>query len=247
MSATVILEVVIIIFIAALTRSTLGFGDALIGMPLMTLVIDIQVAAALSLIVSMMIASVILYQNWAGVDMRAAGRLIVAAFAGVPTGILILKRAPEPVVTLVLGIVLVIYGTYSLLPSQATAGEKNAAYPDNLAYAFGFVSGLLGGAYNTSGPPVVVYGTMRKWPPDTFRTTLQSFFLPTGVFTMLAHALGGLWTGTVLSLVAYSLPVVVLSIFLGGYLSSRIPHQAFSQVIHASLVMMGIMMVIRIL
>jgi uncharacterized protein len=249
MTVSAIMAVILIIFIAAITRSTLGFGDALIGMPLLTLVIDIQVAAPVSLMVSMTIAVFILAQNWRNVDVRIASRLIIPAFIGIPVGVFILKNAPEAIVLFILGVILILYGLYNLfvpLLSKQKTEEKSKSTHDNLAYVFGFISGVLGGAYNTSGPPVVVYGTMRKWHPDIFRTTLQSYFLPTGIFTMIGHAIGGLWTHPVLSLYVYVLPAVLLSIVIGGWLSRCIPIAFFSKLIYGFLVLMGVLMVVRV-
>ena len=45
-----------------------------------------------------------------------------------------------------------------------------------IAYLFGFVAGVLGAAYNTSGVVITIYATLRDWSPDRFRSTLQSYF-----------------------------------------------------------------------
>jgi len=37
----------------------------------------------------------------------------------------------------------------------------------------------IGGAYGMNGPPLVAYGSLRRWtPPERFRATLQGYFLP---------------------------------------------------------------------
>ena len=51
-----------------------------------------------------------------------------------------------------------------------------------LRSTFGFFAGILGGAYNTNGPPVVIYGSLRKWSPATFRATLQGYFFMAAFF-----------------------------------------------------------------
>ena len=43
-------------------------------------------------------------------------------------------------------------------------------------YVSGFLSGLLIGAYNTGGPPVVVYADCRRWNSNQFKSNLQGFF-----------------------------------------------------------------------
>ena len=53
----------------------------------------------------------------------------------------------------------------------------------------GLLSGILTGAYNVGGPPVVIYADARRWTPDAVRSNLQSFFLLKGVMLVGVHAL----------------------------------------------------------
>jgi len=225
--------VIITLFVSTLTRSTLGFGDALLAMPLLTFAIGIKTVTPLVALVSLTIAISILLGSWREGDVKAVWRLIISSIAGIPFGLVLLKTAPEPVVKSILGVLLVLFGLYSLLtPRLPTLKGKK------LAYVAGFISGLLGGAYNTSGPPVIIYGTLRRWPPERFRATLQGYFLSTA-FIVIGHGIAGLWTSDVLILYAYALPPVLLAIYLGGKLNQSIPPGKFDRFVYAVLVVMG--------
>ena len=65
------------------------------------------------------------------------------------------------------------------------------------AYPAGFIAGCLGGAYNTAGPPVIVYGSLRQWPKEEFRAVLQAFFFVNAVFTVASHTIARHLTTTV--------------------------------------------------
>ncbi|MCK4726258.1 MAG: sulfite exporter TauE/SafE family protein, partial [Anaerolineales bacterium] len=88
---------------------------------------------------------------------------------------------PEIIVTL-LGIILVAYAVYGLI--HMTLPELKHPY---WAYLMGFIAGIIGGAYNTSGPPVIIYGNCRRWPPKEFKGNLQGYFLVTNVVFILVH------------------------------------------------------------
>ncbi len=111
-------------------------------------------------------------------------------------------------------------------------------------YLFGFVGGLLGGAITAGGPAIVIFGTLRRLPPDEFRATLQGCFTPLNIFILLGHALAGLWTPPVLELYAMSLPVIFFALWIGGRVHHAIPAQAFSRVVYLMLVALGVVMVI---
>jgi len=239
MSFNLTILVLTILFFSTLTRSTFGFGDALLAMPLLTLFIDVKIATPLVQLIASIIALVIVGQSWRSVDLRVTWRLIVSSAAGVPVGLLMLKSAPEGVIIGLLAALLISYGLFNLtrprLPQLAN---------HNWAYGFGFVAGILGGVYNTNGPPVIIYGTLRKWSPERFRATLQGYFLPTGMFIVLGHALAGLWTRQVWQLFGLSLPLVLAAVFWGGRLNRHIPPHRFDRLIYAILVGLGLILLI---
>jgi len=232
-----ILPVLVILFLSTFTRSALGFGDALIAMPLLAMVVGMRTATPLVAFAASTIAITIMLGGWRRVDFGTAWRLIVSSLVGIPIGLFFLKAAPEVIVQAILGLVLIVFGSYSLLKPNLLAlrGER-------LSYLFGLAAGILGGAYNANGPPVVIYGALRRWPPERFRATLQCYFVPTGLTILISHGLAGLWNPTVLRLYAYALPVIMLAIFLGGRLNKAMAGGRFNRVVYVSLVAMGVLL-----
>ncbi|MBN1995087.1 MAG: sulfite exporter TauE/SafE family protein [Anaerolineae bacterium] len=236
---TIILLTLAIIFMAALTRSTFGFGDALLAMPLLTLLVGVQTATPLMAFVGPTIASTIVWRHWRSIDFGATWHLIISTVLGIPVGIFVLKTAPEEIVKQMLGLLIILISLYNLIrPRLITLSQRR------WAYLFGFVAGVIGSAYNTNGPPIVIYGVMRRWPPDRFRATLQGYFLPTGLLILAGHGLAGLWTLQVLQLYALALPFMVTAIFLGTKLNQRIPPHRFEKFIYAALLALGFLLLI---
>src|SRR6266576_5878197 len=99
--------VLAVIFVATLIRSTLGFGEALVAVPLLALRIPISVAAPLAVLVSVVVAAVIVAQDWRRVEFRSAVHLILWSILGIPLGILLLVKVDGRFVKLVLGMVIV--------------------------------------------------------------------------------------------------------------------------------------------
>jgi uncharacterized protein len=229
-----------ILFISALIRSTFGFGDALMAMPFLVLFIGVRSATPLVALFSTTIALIIAGANWRNIDIKAAWRLILASLLGIPLGLWVLAHAPEEIVKAVLGGCLIMFGLYSLTRPALPSLDQSA-----WAYGFGFVAGVLGGAYNTNGPPVVLYGTLRRWPPERFRATLQGYFIPTGGFIALSHGLAGLWTGEVLQLYLLAFPFVLAAIFLGGKLNGLMPTRRFERLLYLALVGLGVLLILN--
>ena len=228
-----------ILFVSTFIHSTLGFGQALIAMPLLTMVVEFKTATPLVAFVLMTIAVVILLKNWRVVDLSAVWRLVLSSCFGIPVGLFLLKGVPEGLMKVFLGILVVLFSLYNLANRHLKMIDLSRVSGESgIAYLFGFVAGVLGAAYNTSGVVITIYATLRDWSPDRFRST-QSYFVFTGVLILASHGLAGLWTPYVLRLYVTSLPLILVGIFLGGKLNRFIPQGQFDGYVNVGLLIMG--------
>jgi uncharacterized membrane protein YfcA len=230
---------VLVLFVATLAHAVFGFGSALVAMPLLALTVGVQTATPLVAFVMLTTTGVMLWGSWRHVDLHATGQLVLSSIVGIPIGVLILKAAPEAWVKVLLGVFLITSSLYALLRPPLRALERHG-----WAYVFGFVAGVLGGAYNTNGPPLVLYGALRRWSPERFRATLQGYFVPATVCIWVGHGLGGLWTPRVVGLYVLSLPLVLLAIGLGMKLNHRIPARRFERVLGVILIGLGLLLLL---
>ena len=96
-----------------------------------------------------------------------------------------------------------------------------------------------------NGPPLVVYGALRRWSPERFRATLQGYFLPASLLGMAGYRAAGLWVPAVTHYYLTSLPVVLAATFLGRALNRRIDSRRFVYCIHLGLVAVGVVLLIQ--
>lgn len=224
-----------IVFLATLIRSTFGFGEALVAVPLLALVIPVKVAAPLAVLFSITVAAVVLLQDWDRVHVGSAWRLILATLPGIPLGLLLLKAVDEPIVKTVLAVVILAFSLYCL--TRRTLLELP---DDRLAWLFGFGAGVLGGAYGMNGPPLVVYGSLRRWSPEHFRATLQGYFLIASLAGMIGYWLGDLWVSDVTRGYLLSLLPALAAIFLGRAINRRLDRNRFVRYVHLGLILIGL-------
>ena len=234
--------VLAVLFLATLIRSAFGFGEALVAVPLLALLIPVTVAAPVAVLTSITVATIVLAQDWSEVHVRSAGWLVLSTLFGIPLGLLLLTRVAEPVVKTALAIVIVAFSGYSL-----SSARKFVLRDDRTAWLFGFVAGILGGAYGMNGPPLVIYGTLHEWSPRHFRATLQGYFLPASVMVMVGYWAAGLWTPVVTHYYLLSLPLVLVGVFAGRFVNRRMRGPQFILYIHAGLVVIGATLLVQAL
>jgi len=229
-----------VVFLASLVRGFLGFGNALVAMPLLALFMHMNVVTPLVALQAFLMVPIMLVRSWRHICLKNAWRLTLGAAFGTPIGLIFLKDAHEQVVQLVLAVVIAAFSLYSLLrPSLLRL------HTDRGAVVAGFLAGLLGGAYNTNGPPLVMYGAMRRWPPEKFRATLQGFFLLSGIMILAGHAAAGLWTAAVFRYLFLSIPVIVVAMLLSRRYGSRIPAGKFDKLVYVMLLVIAGMLALK--
>ncbi len=234
------LFILLILFLSTLVRSTFGFADAITAMPLLTMVVSIHIATPLVALMSLTISTVLLIQNWHLIHFKRAYLLIFYTVIGIPIGLFLLKGLFDSVMKLILALVIILFSVYQLAKPQLFQ-----LFNDKWMGMFGIISGILGGIYNTGGPIIVLYSTLRRWEPIQFRATLQGYFFPIDLMVALAHGLGGFWTQTVLFYYVWSLPLIFTAIFLGGKLHSKVLAGQFDKYIYICLIIIGVILFIN--
>jgi len=228
--------VVAVLFVATLVRSGFGFGEALFAVPLLALAIPVTIAAPVAVLVSITIAAVIVVQDWRQIHGRSTAWLVVSTLIGIPIGLLVLTSGHETAIRTTLGVVILLFALYSLVGARPPElGGDSRAW----LFGCGLCAGVLGGAYGMNGPPLVIYGAMRRWSPASFRATLQGYFLPASLAGMAGYWIAGVWTPLVTRYYVLSLPAVVPAIFLGRLVNQRMRGDAFLRVVYIVLALVG--------
>jgi uncharacterized membrane protein YfcA len=235
-------HVLLVVFLATLIRSALGFGEALFAVPLLAFRLPLAVATPLAVLISITIAAVVVVQDRQKVHWRSAGWLLAASLFGIPLGILLLTSSHQQAIKIALGLFLIGFSAYSVSASKSL--ELEADDPVWLL-ACGLFAGVLGGAYGMNSPPLVVYGAMRGWTPQHFRATLQAYFLPASAMGMLGYWLRGLWVPAVTHYYLESLPVVIPAIFFGRVINSKLRGKSFLTLAYICLAAVGAALLIQ--
>lgn len=235
------LYILSVVFVATVVRSAFGFGEALLAVPLLVLRIPLQVAAPLAVLISVTIAGYIVVQDWRHVHFKSAGWLVFATLFGIPLGLMLLTSSHQQAVKLGLAIVIICFALLSL------AGSPPELRTDNKIWlaGCGLVAGILGGAYGMNGPPLAVYGTMRRWSAQHFRATLQGYFLPASLLGMLGYWWKGLWVPSVTHYYLLSLPITIPAIWAGRTLNQRLAVDSFRKYIYCGLIIIGAVLAIQ--
>lgn len=236
--------IISIIFLGSLIYSTFGFGDALFSMPFLTLIIGIKTATPLMTMNGTTLALVLFIKHRNDIQWRAALKLLLASVCGIPFGIYFLKYGNENITKIILGLIITSVSVYNLYIKKDAITQ---IIPSFSVYFFGFIAGILGGAFNTGGPAVAIYGTLSGWTQLQFVSTLQGYFLPNDVFILIGQLSTGLLNKTVVYYYLICLPFLLLATIIGNKIRKMIPTAKFNRYLFGILMCVGLVFLLRAL
>ncbi|GMU41718.1 MAG: hypothetical protein AMXMBFR23_25840 [Chloroflexota bacterium] len=223
------LALVLIAFGGTLIQAGVGFGFALVFVPIAALVVPPREAVAVSLLLGTVLASGMYLEHPARTSGRAIAPLVVGAVAGTPIGLVALLRADETVLRfLVASTVLA-----SALVTLATGHSRpHAARPEPLLRQglAGLLGGIIRGAVSMGGPPIVIYQHWIGGSAERIRNALTAYFFWLGIPATLIALPTGVFTRDVVRTVAFALPALVAGMAVGRYVRPRLPEAWFGAI-----------------
>ena len=242
-----LLIVAFALFLGGAVQSIGGFGAMLVAVPLVSMVLPLQTTVPLLSTLGVPITVVVFYNNRRGIDWREVGRITVGALIGIPLGLWALKNIDGDLIMHLLGGLLIAYSVYALFvePRLLANPQKARSSSRFLSLLVGLTSGVLGGAFNTGGPPLIVYGDWLRWPKERFKAIVQGVFITNGSIIITGHIISGNLNATMLPYVAVALPGILLGLWAGHHIDKYINPIQFRRIVLCLLLVMGASLAFR--
>ncbi len=227
-----------IFLFSGLVQGLTGFGSALVAIPLLSFFLDIKVAIPLCILNSLIITSYLSQRLYQHMEKRKLTPLCIATIPGILLGTYFFKKGDSQLLSLIFGILLIVYGLYNLFSNPQQNNIKSF-----WSYIAGFFSGLIGAILSTGGPPVIIYTLQSGWKKDEIKATLTGYFFFTATLTALAHLLTGIMSMEIFSLFMITAPCVLMGTITGSKCYDYFKNEAYLRLINLFLIIMGILMV----
>ena len=228
-----------IIFLAYLVRGICGFGSGLIAIPVLSLMFPLKVAVPLVVMLDYLASAghgVSLRQS---IQWREIARLIVPALFGVSAGLLIFHKVDAELLTRFLGGFVFLYALYALWGPQMPRVSSWWALPA------AFSGGAIGTLFGTGGPFYVTYLKARQLDKTAFRATFACIFILDGAARVTGYVGTAVVDIQLLFLLAMSLPVMILGMYLGGKIHTSLSAEIFTRAISILLLASGASLMLR--
>lgn len=224
-----------IVFIAGLVRGVSGFALGLLGTSVLINLIDFYTAIALIALLQPIATSILLLHYRRSCNFQAVTPLAICSFIAVPFGVIASDQIDSQVMLVCLGLIIIIYVAYSWftprLPEVKSSGW---------GYLAGLTSGFFSGAYNSCGPPLIIYAHFCEWNPEEFKSNIQGVRICSMILAVVVHGLNHDFNSEVWRLFFLGVPSVCLGISAGIILSNYLNPVIFKKIVLILLMLTGV-------
>lgn len=262
------LPIQLAIFGAVFLQAIAGWGfalSAIAGVSTLGPGVTIQEAQALVAIIAVPVDAGMFmpYLIEKKFDAKIVDRWVVGALVGTPLGVLGLKYVDEKLALFCLGSVLLTYCAYAsyeimrcyhndnqaalsdddTMASAASACKITPAqYPALGTWTSGVLAGLLGGAFDAPGPPLVVFADLTGMAnnPNLTRANLLAFFALSSQLVAITDLLDGRFSmGFIWPSVVLAIPSMLLANAAGSWCVQFVDQEQFRWVVISLLAACG--------
>lgn len=216
-------------------NSFVGFGFALITVPLMAVAVGPSEAVVLSAVYGLLSNGAVAIRHRRDTDVPVVRRLVAGSVPGMVLGLAVLITVPAaPLqaaisVSVLVSVVVLARGWVIVDPHPG------------VDVAAGFVSGVLNTSVGVSGPPVIMDLHGRSLGKGPFRASLVVFFAATGLVAIALFAVAGRLDATLLLASVLALPAWPVGSLLGGWAHRRFSEERFRTLVLWMLVLTALL------
>jgi uncharacterized membrane protein YfcA len=160
-------------------------------------------------------------------DWRTLAPFIIGGTIGVPLGTLLLTYIDPAYMRSLVGVLLVVYGTYGLTQPALKPVPAGVAADGGI----GFLNGMLCGLTGFPGFIITIWCQLRGWTKDVQRAVFQPVMLAAIVATAISLSFTGSLTMEIVRLYVLGLPALLAGLWVGFKLYGKLDDAAFRKLI----------------
>jgi hypothetical protein len=233
---------ILIVSFAMFVRGFTGFGGALLTVPLLSLIWDVQLAIVVVAVMQVVTGGTLAAISRQSVARADLLRVLAPSLVGLAAGALLLSVLPITWIAWVVGVFSIVAGAHILLRVRRTLPIRRASR--FATGAVGLAGGLLQGMVGTSGPVIVPYLQRILAGSASLRATLLTYFVVLDAIRLASYVPLGVAGRDSIGPSLYLLPFAVTASLLGGRLHFQVSEVVFRIAVGSLLVLAGALLLV---
>ena len=230
--------VAVALLLAGVIKGGVGFGLPMVGVTLLTIVIPLELAAAIVTV------PIVISNFWLSVQggrffimVKRFWLMMLALGAGVFTGAMILVGVDPSILFIVLGAMVLVFSVMDLTNFKFPPPEKVHI---GWGIGAGFFGGITGGISTIWGPIMLIYLSMLRLAKDEFVSAVAVTWFVGSLFLVAAFGSFNVLTLETATLSAIATVPVIAGTFLGRAVRDRISQERFRKFVSWCLLLVAL-------
>ncbi|HPD92230.1 MAG: sulfite exporter TauE/SafE family protein [Rhodobacter sp.] len=231
---------VLAVSLVGLSKGGLGGAFALMGVPVMSLVMPPVLAAAVLLPILLMMDAVSLW-TWRGWRDGSVLRVMLpAALIGIGLGWATAAITSDAVVRLMVGAVALAFAARALLGRWLGRAPRHIPA---MGWLWGAVAGFTSFVAHAGGPPFQIQVLPKRLDPRTYTGTSVIFFAVVNAIKVVPYAALGMFQRDVLISALVLAPLAVVAVRIGAAIVRRMRAEVFYPFTYTMVALVGVKLV----
>ena len=235
--------ILLAVFISSFIYGLIGFGDALILIPILTLFINIQSVVVLVNFWGVLTSILNLIQYYKFIDKKFFIRGVITGIPGVLLGTLLIVILPLRWIELTLGLFVLVYSTLNIvkylkkkkLEENIINKSDDQNLPNSVLIVGGFSYGFFGALIGAAGPINIALLENTGHYREEFIGNFAAISTVFGLIRIPLYLTQQLFPTEYLIVFFIAIPVIFIATKIGHWITPKIPVKSFQLIIQIML------------
>jgi uncharacterized membrane protein YfcA len=234
---TKFLTIILVAICGGIIQRVTGFGFGIFAMMFLPHIVGglFGSASLMSNLLTTFMTAFVAFRHRKYIQWRIILPCLGASLITTSIAVAFMKKAENEWLELALGVILILLSAYFIFFAKNI--KLKASIP--VGIILGALSGILGGLFSMSGPPVVLYYLATCQDKDEYISTIQCYFALTGIYNILAKITAGFLTAEVLLLFPFGFIGVLCGNTIGSKIAKKINSDALKTLVYIVMAISG--------
>lgn len=236
----IILLASLIVLVGHFVKGLTGFASSFIIVPLLSLFLDIKFVVPIMALFTFTAGLLLFLATRKQIERKDLLLVLIFMIIGSFIGVKILANYNSTLLKRLFGILVILFSLEMIYDLKNKIVKKVKRFWGAIA---GFIAGILGGMFDTNGPPIAIYfGHQLK--KETFRATITAIFFLDSIFRNALYINAGITTLEVLKFALFLLPALIIGLILGSKIHLKVDEILFRKIVAFIILIAGILLVL---
>lgn len=236
----------LVVLLSNIVQGITGFAGTILAMPLSLMLVGYDLAKPILNVLGLLSGVYVFFTHGKSVNWKEVKKIVFIMIIGIVSGIFLKSFfvGKEQILYKLLGIFVIGLAIQGFIKLYRNNVEDKEQSPKG-AFALLISSGVVHGMFVCGGPLLIGYLSKKIKDKVSFRATISTVWIILNSIIMFDDIRLGLWSINCIQILSLSIPFLILGMFIGAKLYSKMSQELFMKITYILLMISGVSLFIK--